>query len=211
MKRRKIVFLVAILVLTFALWVGGLFLFAADIPAQFQDDGQTTDGIVVLTGGTRRLETGLALLAAKRGKKLFVSGVHHGTDVAELMRVYRTDPRLLDCCLKLGYTADDTMGNARETAEWAAAENVKSIRIVTSNYHMRRSLFELERLLPNVRLIPHPVVPDHVKSTRWWNWPGSTNLIISEYNKYLLAGLRLRWTKISESNGITPVSGSRLP
>lgn len=211
MKRHKAVFLVALFILVFALWVGGLFLFAADIPAQFQDDGQNTDGIVVLTGGTRRLETGLALLAAKRAKKLFVSGVHHGTDVAELMRVYRTDPRLLDCCLKLGYTADDTMGNARETAEWAAAENMKSIRIVTSNYHMRRSLFELERLLPNVRLVPHPVVPDHVKSTRWWNWPGSTNLIIGEYNKYLLAGLRLRWTKIAEPDAIAPAARSHLP
>ena len=52
MKRHKVVFLIAILVLTFALWVVGLFLFAADIPAQFQDDGQNTDGIVVLTGGT---------------------------------------------------------------------------------------------------------------------------------------------------------------
>lgn len=211
MKRQKAVFLVALFILVFALWLGGLFLFAADIPAQFQDDGQNTDGIVVLTGGTRRLETGLALLSAKRAKKLFVSGVHHGTDVAELMRVYRTDPRLLDCCLKLGYTADDTMGNARETAEWATAENMRSLRIVTSNYHMRRSLFELERLLPNVRLVPHPVVPDHVKSTRWWNWPGSTNLIIGEYNKYLFAGLRLRWTKIAETDGIAPPARPHPP
>ncbi|MEZ5648401.1 MAG: YdcF family protein [Alphaproteobacteria bacterium] len=210
MKRQHLLVAVGLLIVLIAFWIGGLFLFAADIPNQPSNDTEITDGIVVLTGGTRRLETGLALLAAKRGKKLFVSGVHQGTDVAELMRVYRTDPKLLDCCLKLGYTADDTIGNARETAEWAAIENIKSLRVVTSNYHMRRSLFELERVMPNVRLIPHPVVPDHVKSTRWWNWPGSALLIVSEYNKYILAGLRLRWTRIAESREQT-LSSERTP
>ena len=87
----------------------------------------------------------------------------------------------------LGYSAGDTAGNARETAEWMAKEGFASLRLVTANYHMRRSLLEFRRVMPGIALIPHPVFPPNFKGEKWWRWPGTASLILSEYSKYLVA------------------------
>ena len=85
----------------------------------------------------------LWLLDAQIAQKLFVSGVHRGVDVAELMRVSLQSPARADCCIVWGYEADNTAGNAYETAEWVAREGYSSIRLVTAAYHMPRSLLSL--------------------------------------------------------------------
>ena len=87
----------------------------------------------------------------------------------------------------LGYTADNTAGNARETATWMAEEGYGSLRLVTSSYHMPRSLAAFRRVMPSVNIVPHPVFPAHVRHSDWWRWPGTTQLLVSEYNKYLIA------------------------
>jgi uncharacterized SAM-binding protein YcdF (DUF218 family) len=161
--------------------------FAETVPRAIDDPETVTDAVVVLTGGSGRLGVGLSLLAQKRAKKLFVSGVYQGVDVAELLRISRQSPRELDCCVVLGYSADDTAGNARETAEWMAQEGYASLRLVTANYHMRRSLLEFRRVMPEVALIPHPVFPPNFKGEEWWRWPGTASLILIEYSKYLVA------------------------
>ena len=48
----------------------------------------------------------------------------------------------------LGFAALDTRGNARVTAEWVAQRKVRSLRLVTSDWHMRRAALELENALP---------------------------------------------------------------
>ncbi len=173
-----------------ALWTAGLVRFAGQIPSGVDDPMSRTDAIVVLTGGSERLATGLRLLAEGRAGKLFVSGVHRGVDVSQLLRVARRTPRELDCCIVLGHDADDTVGNARETARWISAEGYDSLRLVTANYHMRRSLLEFRRALPRATIVAHPVTPPHVKRRNWWRFPGTASLVIGEYNKFLVAALR---------------------
>src|SRR3546814_8190635 len=90
-------------------------------------DDRRTDAIIVLTGGSERLPTGLDLLSRDRADKLFVSGVYAGVEVAELLRLSRQSPQELACCIVLGYAANDTRGNAVETAEWMRAEGYKSL------------------------------------------------------------------------------------
>lgn len=169
---------------------GGLLWYATDIPTQVTDTTTVTDAIVVLTGGSERLDTGLGLLRQKMGRKLFVSGVYRGVDVAELLRLSRQKPEEVECCIVLGHAADNTLGNAAETALWMRSEGFHSLRLVTSNYHMRRSLAELRYAMPNMTIIPHPVFPDKVKQGEWWRWPGTAHLIASEYTKFLAARLR---------------------
>ena len=169
---------------------GGLLWYATDIPTQVADTTTVTDAIVVLTGGSERLDTGLGLLRQKMGRKLFVSGVYRGVDVAELLRLSRQKPEEVECCIVLGHAADNTVGNAAETALWMRSEGFHSLRLVTSNYHMRRSLAELRYAMPNMTIIPHPVFPDKVKQGEWWRWPGTAHLIASEYTKFLAARLR---------------------
>jgi uncharacterized SAM-binding protein YcdF (DUF218 family) len=173
----------------FVAYLGGLVWFADSMVDAVDDSGTTTDAIVVLTGGSQRVQTGLQLLTAGKAKKLFVSGVYHGTDVAALLHVQRQSPDAVQCCIVLGHTADNTYGNAQETAAWMRQEGYRSLRLVTANYHMRRALLEFSRATPEAQIIPHPVFPDTVRE-RWWAWPGTLDLIIGEYDKYLWALVR---------------------
>jgi len=173
-----------------AAWVGGLFWFIQQIPDHVTDTTSRTDAIVVLTGGSERLGAGFELLKAKLAEKLFISGVYRDVDVAELLRLSQQAPEELNCCITLGYDAEDTIGNARETAAWMAENGFRSLRVVTANYHIPRGLLEFHRVLPGAELIPHPVFPAQVRLEVWWRWPGTTRLVICEYNKYLAANLR---------------------
>jgi uncharacterized SAM-binding protein YcdF (DUF218 family) len=135
------------------------------------------------------MEEGLKLLSQKLGKKLFVSGVHRGVDVKQLIDRSRRSPEVTDCCIVLGYAADHTAGNAEETANWMRDQGYGSLRLVTASYHMPRSLAEFREEMPSIRIIAHPVFPEHVKLDDWWRWPGTAVLIVGEYNKFLVATL----------------------
>ena len=153
--------------------------------------GETvTDAVVVLTGGSLRVQSGLALLAAGKARKLFISGVYHSTVVTALLRTSRQSSEHVACCIVLGHEADNTYGNALETAQWMRQEGFHSLRLVTASYHMPRSLLEFSRVMPEIRIIAHPVFPENVKQDRWWAWPGTASLIVAEYDKYLAALVR---------------------
>lgn len=172
-------------------WLAGLIGFAAGVPREINEPPTKTDAIVVLTGGSERLAAGLDLLERGLAGKLFVSGVYRGVEVRELVKLSRHAPEALECCIALGYSADNTIGNAQETAAWMMAEGFASLRLVTGNYHMPRALAEFRAVLPQAVIIPHPVFPEHVKAGAWWYKPGTFVLIASEYTKYLLARTRI--------------------
>ena len=173
-----------------ALWLIGLVWFATSLPDLVEDPDSPTDAIVVLTGGSERLSTGIDLLRHKRAYKLFVSGVYRGVEVAELLRLLRQKPEEVECCIVLGHAAESTEGNAVETAAWMNREKFRSLRLVTGSYHMRRSLLEFQSVMPDVVVVPHPVFPTQVKQDEWWRWPGTAHLIATEYMKYLVAMIR---------------------
>ena len=186
--RRRIVAMALALLL---LWLGGLVWYAEDIPSQVADGTTPTDAVIVLTGGSARLEVGFDLLTKGLANKLFISGVGREVNAEELIRLHgqgRNDS--LRCCVMVGHAASDTTGNARETAQWMAAEQFTSLRLVTASYHMRRSLLEFRHAMPHATMIPHPVFPEGFRGGEWWRWPGTLNLLISEYSKFLAAILR---------------------
>lgn len=173
-----------------AVWFLGFLWFVATLPTRVEDGATRTDAIVVLTGGSERLATGLGLLQGGLAERLFISGVHRGVDVDDILKAARHPHDSLAGAIVLGYAADDTVGNANETARWAAREGIRSLRLVTGAYHMPRSLAEFRRALPGVVLVPHPVFPEGVKSREWWRWPGTAALLATEYSKYLAAEIR---------------------
>jgi len=182
--------LVAMLFLT-GIWTIGLVRFANDIPERIADPKSKTDAIIVLTGGSGRLDAGLELLARNHAGKLFVSGVYQGLDVRNLLQLARRQPKDLEARIGIG-NAVNTKGNATESAEWVKQQDIKSLRLVTAAYHMPRSLLEFRHAMPDLTVVPNPVFPKHVKQDQWWAWPGTANLIISEYNKFLMAWVRHR-------------------
>jgi uncharacterized SAM-binding protein YcdF (DUF218 family) len=174
----------------FMLWLGGLALFVASSLSIRADPSTPTDAIVVLTGGRLRVETGLELFAAGTAKKLFVSGVNQRVDRDELLRPLGPLAQRAASCNVLGHEADNTFGNARETAIWMHDEGYFSLRLVTSWYHMRRALLEFGRAMPPVTIIAYPVFAHPLDQERWWSWHGPLELLINEYDKFLAAWLR---------------------
>ncbi len=174
-----------------AMWGAGLFSFAESIPVRGAESTEETDAIVVLTGGSGRLRAGLDLLIAGRAEQLFVSGVYRGVDVAQLLAVLKQRPDEVENRIAIG-NAVDTIENALETRVWMQGKGFTSLRLVTAAYHMPRALLEFQNAMPNTRIVPHPVFPEHVKQEYWWAWPGTMALTATEYNKYLVAAFRHR-------------------
>ncbi|MBZ0215933.1 MAG: YdcF family protein [Fimbriimonadaceae bacterium] len=167
--------------------VGGFFWFVADIPNERALPRENADAIVALTGGATRIEDALGLLRDNRAERLLITGVHPGTSKDILADGLPEFAAQFACCVDIDHRAMNTVGNAVETARWANARGIGSLLVVTSNYHMPRSLLELARVIPDVSLSPYPVFPENVRIEAWWSHPGTLQLLISEYAKYLAA------------------------
>ncbi len=172
---------------TMLLWAGGLVWFVGSSLSIAANPAVETDAIVVLTGGRLRLEAGLDLLGAGRAQKLFVSGVNPHVDRVELMRVAGHASGDLSRIV-IGHDADNTLGNARETAGWMHQEGYRSLRLVTSWYHMQRSLLEFERAMPDTVIVAEPVFASHAEDSEYWL--DIALLTVSEYDKYLATLVR---------------------
>ena len=87
------------------------------------------------------------------------------------------------------------IGNAEEASDWAAHRRYRRLIVVTSSYHMPRTLTEFARAMPHVRLIAHPVLSRNVRDHAWWQSPGTLRFLFSEYVKFIAATARLGWTR----------------
>jgi uncharacterized SAM-binding protein YcdF (DUF218 family) len=137
---------------------------------------ERTDAVVVLTGGSGRLERGMAVLKRGEAKRMLISGADPSVTRADLAR--RLGPgtlKTLRCCVDLGSEAVDTRSNAEEARRWMARRGYRTVRLVTSDWHMRRAVYEFRQDLPNATIIEDAV------QTRPSLW-----LLFLEYNKYLL-------------------------
>ncbi|MEQ1542841.1 MAG: YdcF family protein [Novosphingobium sp.] len=154
-------------------WALGFVLFAVALP---QPAGKgSADGVVVLTGGKGRVDRGLEVLHRGWARRLLVSGVGREVKPHEFAVEYKVGTPLMACCITLGYEAIDTHSNARETAAWVQREKIRSLRLVTSDWHMRRSAMELRRALPAGVAVVEDAVPTH---------PSLSTLFL-EYHKLL--------------------------
>lgn len=149
------------------------------------------DGIVVLTGGAERIPNGIALLAAGRASRMLISGVNPSVSEEAVARDKPSLAAFNGCCVDFGREAADTIGNAAEARKWVEAHGFRSVMVVTSAYHIPRSLAEFSEALPDRTLIPYPVVRSELGLDAWWRNPAAARLLGAEYLKYLLARARL--------------------
>ena len=188
--RRTGAWILAIVAVLAALWTGGLIAFSRSIPESVVDRTTPTDAIIVLTGGSKRVSTGLNLVTHGLAVRVLVSGVHRDVEIEQLLQNGPDVEQDLRCCVDAGHGALDTAGNASESAAWMRRHGFRSLRLVTASYHMPRSLLEFRHAMPEASVIPHPVFSDDVKIDNWWQWPGTASLIVGEYNKFLLSSVR---------------------
>lgn len=161
----------SLLLIAYAL---GFAVFAVSLPGPVE--GETTDAIVVPTGGPGRIDRGIELLRSAQAKRMLVTGVAPGVRPRDLQREYGAPARLFACCIDLGPDAVDTRSNAEETARWLRGHRYRTVRLVTSDWHLPRARMELEAAMGRDAVI----LGDGVRTEPRFG------TLFNEYNKLLL-------------------------
>lgn len=173
----------SVIVLALVAYAISFVLFVANLPVA-PSELPKADGIVALTGGDERLDTAVSLLERGVARRLLISGVSQTTTKDQLGKLSDGGARFA-CCADIGYAAEDTHGNAQEASDWAHAHHFNSLVIVTSRYHMPRTLHEFSAVLPDITLIAYPVDQNGIDLSGWWRHPRTASLLHREYTKYL--------------------------
>ncbi len=170
-----------------SVWIIGFGLFSLYALSFRFTPAEQTDAIVVLTGGGDRIKTAFKLLKENYADDLLISGVNESVQPTDLVRSLPTD---LAEKVTLGYDAKDTRGNARETADWISEKNIKSVLLVTSFYHMPRSIFEVLNKNPDLKIVPLPVFPKSFDNSVEWVRTRYAWLLFVEYHKFIATHLQ---------------------
>lgn len=191
----KFLTLIAAVVL---MWLVGLLVFAGRVqdftPAP---EPMRADAIVALTGpSAERVNAAIRLLELDKGERLLISGVNRDVRRRELRALTPGSSKLFNCCVDLGFEAENTVGNASEIAEWARKQNFRRLIVVTSDYHMARSLLEIRSALPGVVLEPYAVTTPTLDRPDWWRKEQSARRMTLEYMKYLAVLGREAWHRL---------------
>jgi uncharacterized SAM-binding protein YcdF (DUF218 family) len=172
-----------VLALLLMVWALGFIAFAAFLPRPAKDIH--ADGVIVLTGGDGRIQRGLETLRKGWARQMLVSGVDQEVTQAEFATLYKIEPALMRCCITMGYDSVDTRSNASESTQWIASHHLSSVRLVTSDWHMRRAAFELTHPVPKGVTIIEDAVPTRP----------SLRILFTEYCKWLARQAWYLWKK----------------
>ncbi|HSP25376.1 MAG TPA: YdcF family protein [Saliniramus sp.] len=170
--------------------IGGFFVFITSLNSYDNATPAQADAIVALTGGAHRVADAIDLLSRGHGERLLISGVNEMTTREEIARLNPGQRRLLECCVDLDYRARNTIGNAIETRRWVENHGFGSIIVVTSNYHMPRTMLELENAMPHIEKSSYAVVPSSIDTAAWWRDETAVRLLTLEYLKFVTAFAR---------------------
>lgn len=182
-------FVLSVVMLLAIMWSVALVWFVNTMPAPSPALGEKTEALVVLTGGQERVERGFAALAEGAAPVLFISGVGDGVTVRELLAEHASAPvrRAIEkrgAEVVLDHVARSTVSNADEAAEFLRKRGIRHIRLITANYHMKRSLREFHTACPEVKIVADPVSPQGFRRDEWWQHENTRRLVFSEFYKY---------------------------
>lgn len=163
------------------IWFIGFAWFTIALPGPY--NGETDAAVIVPTGAAGRIERGLEILADGTATQMLVTGVDREVKPAEFAAQFDVPMETMQCCVSLGFKAVDTRGNATETAEWIGARGVTRLRLVTTDWHMRRARNELEHSIP----AGVEIITDAVESEP------SLRILFLEYHKYMASRVANIW------------------
>jgi uncharacterized SAM-binding protein YcdF (DUF218 family) len=144
----------------------------------------STDAIVVLAGGRGRVDEGVRLYRAGKADWLLFIGVDPSVRKSDLYRDKRGESNPEKVILE--QSSKNTLENALYSRELILGNQITSITLITSRYHMKRATLFFRAVLPrDIAIYPHPVdsrnlVPD------WWGHSGSIRLLFTEFYKYTM-------------------------
>jgi uncharacterized SAM-binding protein YcdF (DUF218 family) len=163
----------ALIVLIYGL---GFVLFAFALGKPAPATAPATDAAVVLTGGSGRIEHAVDVLRDGKARRLLVAGADPSVTKADIAHRLGGSRKLIQCCVDLGSESVDTRSNAEEAARWLAQHRFHSVRLITSDWHMRRARYEFDKVLGRKYLLVTDGVPTEP----------SFLTLFGEYNKLLL-------------------------
>jgi uncharacterized SAM-binding protein YcdF (DUF218 family) len=193
-RRRRGRILFSAFVWLFVFYAVGFSLFVLNLPRPAEDPGSNADAIVALTGEGGRLAPAVLLLEHGGGKRLLITGVNKSTTKRNLKSLLQDAGTAFDCCADLGFAAADTRGNAEEAAKWAREHNYRSLIVVTTSYHMPRSLAEFGAQMPEVKLVPFPVPAEGRDPAAWQTF----RRLHYEYVKFLASVARIGFQGLTD-------------
>ena len=162
-----------------------------------------SSNIVILTGGTNRIKDGLKIIEGfrkenKNNYKILVSGTGTGFTKNSLKKKLgpNFNPKLIQCCIDLDSVSKNTFTNASETFKWAKKNDIKEFILITSNYHMPRAILEFENIMPNLKIYTYTITPDRHEIENWLSSYQTFGLVFTEYCKYIVANLRIKFFRI---------------
>lgn len=207
----------AILLVTLMIWAAGLMAFVARVQRSTPAIEPTpADGIVALTGSSdARIEAATTLLEEGLGQRLLVSGVNPRVRRTQVRALTGAQQAIYDCCIDLGFSAENTLGNARETADWARTKSYRRLILVTADFHMPRAMLELHSSMPEAIVQPYPIARAPLDAQRWWMTTLGARRMTVEYCKYLAILLREAILGLgprqAAPTGVTPISAPLTP
>src|SRR5271165_4350911 len=179
----------------------GFVVFASYVSVMPSGTSGLADGIVVLTGDEDRISEAVRLLAEGKAGRLLISGVNKSTSTPEIISLNTAGSKeafLFRCCIDVDKLALNTEDNAFQTTVWARKRGFRSLIVVTSSYHMPRTLIELRQSMHDVELVPYPVKAPRLE-TQWWNDPRTTWVLAKEYLKFVTATVRYAANSVANS------------
>jgi len=183
--------LIYIFLCIFSLWIGGFIYFYNNFDTSEKSEELYSEGIVVFTGSPGRINEGIRMLESKKSKLMLVTGVNESS-IEDTKLWIKSKTSKYECCIELETLAKNTRGNAKETIKWINKNNINTIRLVTSSYHILRSELELKKISPKyLIIIKHPVVDKNLNSNFIFS-PSYLLLISIEYSKFIISLLKLQ-------------------
>jgi uncharacterized SAM-binding protein YcdF (DUF218 family) len=189
----------------------GFAVFASSLDHRDTRLAADVDGIVAVTGGQQRISEAADILATGQARRLLISGVNEKAARDELIRHAPRLAPVMGCCVDLDHRARNTIGNAIEARRWLRQKGYASLAVVTSSYHMPRTLAEFRHAMPGVRLEPVAVVAEPLDMEHWYLSPTALRVIGAEYVKYLAAHLRMLFETDPETSRLATLVGGRKP
>ena len=194
-------FILSCLMLLAMLWSGALLWFVETMPRESAPASMKTEAIVVLTGGQGRVEHGLEMLAQGAAPLLYITGVGEHVTTEQILEEHASPSARgtiyhADVDIVLDHVARSTVSNADQSAAFLHARGIKTIRLITANYHMKRSMHEFKTAIPEITILADAVFPEDFKRDEWWQHPNTRRLVFSEFYKYGAVVLR-DWLKPS--------------
>ena len=200
------IFFIALLILIITYFLIELFHFKEKIIANEKYPNKINTNIVILTGGTNRIKDGFDIIKkfdekSKYKIKILVSGTGKGFTKLSLQNKLGPDfdLKLIKCCVELDAISQNTYSNAKQTLKWSTRNNIKEFILITSNYHMPRSILEFKNKMPDIRILTYPIKPRKHEINNWLSSFETFSLIFYEFCKLIISNIRINVLKFDFS------------